>query len=273
MKRLLVALALLVAAPVAADDIEIKGEISQGGFAVVRAEPGTRAVFEGREMRVSADGRFPIAFGRDAGRQATLELIFPDGRQARRMLAVKPRQFDIQRIDGLPEAMVTPDPALLERIRAENARIAEARRIDGAEPFYLQGFVWPVVGRISGVYGSQRILNGQSRQPHFGIDIAVPTGTPVVAAADAVVTFADPDIYFTGGTLILDHGSGVSSTYSHLSRIDVAVGQRVRQGETVGAAGATGRATGPHLDWRVNLFDIRVDPMLVLPPMPAVPAR
>ncbi len=268
MKRLLVALALFVAAPVAAEDIEIKGEVAQGGFAIVRAEPGTRALFEGREMRVSADGRFPIAFGRDAGRNATLELIFPDGRRVRRALDVKPRKFDIQRIDGLPEAMVTPDPVLLERIRAENARIAEARQIDGAEPFYLQGFVWPATGRISGVYGSQRILNGQARQPHYGIDIAVPTGTPVVAVADAIVTFADPDIYFTGGTLILDHGSGVSSTYSHLSRIDVAVGQRVRQGEAVAASGATGRVTGPHLDWRLNLFDIRIDPILVLPPMP-----
>ncbi|MBL8655635.1 MAG: M23 family metallopeptidase, partial [Alphaproteobacteria bacterium] len=137
------------------------------------------------------------------------------------------------------------------------------------EPFYLQGFVWPATGRISGIYGSQRILNGQARQPHYGIDIAVPTGTPVVAVADAVVTFADPDIYFTGGTLILDHGSGVSSTYSHLSRIDVTVGQRVRQGEAVAASGATGRATGPHLDWRLNLFDIRIDPILVLPPLPA----
>ncbi|MCA0450581.1 MAG: M23 family metallopeptidase [Proteobacteria bacterium] len=269
MKRLLVALVLFLAAPVAAEEIEIKGEVAQGGFAIVRAEPGTRAIFEGREMRISADGRFPIAFGRDAGRNATLELIFPDGRRVRRALDVKPRKFDIQRIDGLPEAMVTPDPVLLERIRAENARIAEARRIDGAEPFYLQGFVWPATGRISGIYGSQRILNGQARQPHYGIDIAVPTGTPVVAVADAVVTFADPDIYFTGGTLILDHGSGVSSTYSHLSRIDVTVGQRVRQGEAVAASGATGRATGPHLDWRLNLFDIRIDPILVLPPLPA----
>jgi len=267
-KRLLVALALLVAAPAAADDIDIKGEVAQGGFAVVRAAPGIRAIFEGREMRVSADGRFPIAFGRDAAKQATLELIFPDGRHVRRALDVRPRKFDIQRIDGLPEAMVTPDPVLLERIRAENLRIAEARKIDGAEPFYLSGFVWPAAGRISGVYGSQRILNGQARQPHYGIDIAVPTGTPVVAAADAVVTFADPDIYFTGGTLILDHGAGVSSTYSHLSRIDVAVGQRVRQGETVGAAGATGRATGPHLHWSLQWKGRKLDPLLVTGPMP-----
>jgi hypothetical protein len=260
---------LFLALPVRAAELDIQGQLVQGGFAVVRAGPGAQAVFEGRAMRVSQDGRFPIAFGRDSGPRATLEVTWPGGRKESRVLTVAPRRFDIQRIDGLPDAMVTPDPALLARIRAENARIAEARTVDGDVPHYLAGFVWPLVGRITGVYGSQRILNGQARQPHFGIDIAAPTGTPVVAAADATVTFADPDIYFTGGTLILDHGAGVSSTYSHLSRIDVAVGARLRKGETVGAVGATGRATGPHLDWRVNLFDIRIDPLLVLPPMPA----
>jgi murein DD-endopeptidase MepM/ murein hydrolase activator NlpD len=239
----------------------------QGGFAVVRAAPGAQATFEGRTMRVSQDGRFPIAFGRDSGARATLRIVWPDGREETRVLAVAPRRFDVQRIDGLPDSMVTPDPALLARIRDENARIAQARANDGDTPHFLAGFVWPLAGRITGVYGSQRILNGQPRQPHFGIDIAAPTGTPVLAAADATVVFADPDIYFTGGTLILEHGSGVSSTYSHLSRLDVAVGEAVRQGQVVGAVGATGRATGPHLDWRVNLFDIRIDPLLVLPPL------
>jgi murein DD-endopeptidase MepM/ murein hydrolase activator NlpD len=260
---------LLLALPARAAEIEISGQLVQGGFAVVRAAPGAQATFEGRALRVSADGRFPIAFGREAGPRATLDIVWPDGRKETRTLAVAPRRFDVQRIDGLPEAMVTPDPALLARIREESARIAQARAIDGDTPHFLAGFVWPVVGRISGVYGSQRILNGQPRQPHFGIDIAVPTGTPVVAAADATVTFADMDVYFTGGTLILEHGSGVSSTYSHLSRIDVPVGARVAAGQVVGAVGATGRATGPHLDWRVNLFDIRIDPLLVLPPLPA----
>lgn len=268
MRAALLAL-LFLAAPARAAEIEISGQLVQGGFAVVRAAPGAQATFEGRALRVSADGRFPIAFGREAGPRATLDIVWPDGRKETRVLAVAPRRFDIQRVDGLPEAMVTPDPALLARIREENARIAQARAVDGETPHFLAGFVWPVVGRISGVYGSQRILNGQPRQPHFGVDIAVPTGTPVVAAADATVTFADMDVYFTGGTLILEHGSGVSSTYSHLSRIDVSVGARVAKGQVVGAVGATGRATGPHLDWRVNLFDIRIDPLLVLPPMPA----
>jgi murein DD-endopeptidase MepM/ murein hydrolase activator NlpD len=260
---------MLVAVPASAAELDIQGRLVQGGFAVVRAAPGALATFEGRRLRVSPDGYFPIAFGREAAPRATLEIVWPDGRAETRVLNVAPRRFDVQRIDGLPEAMVTPDPSLLARIRAENERIAQARSIDGETPHFLAGFVWPLVGRITGVYGSQRILNGQPRQPHFGIDIAAPAGTPVVAASGGTVTFADMDIYFTGGTLILDHGSGVSSTYSHLSRIDVAAGQTVRAGEVVGAVGATGRATGPHLDWRVNLFEIRIDPLLVLPPMPA----
>lgn len=268
MRRWLFAL-LVSCGPAQAAELDIQGQLVQGGFAVVRAAPGAQATFEGRAMRVSPDGRFPIAFGREAGPSATLEIVWPDGRKDARVLAVAPRRFDIQRIDGLPEAMVTPDPALLARIREENARIAQARAVDSDTPHFLSGFVWPLAGRITGVYGSQRILNGQPRQPHFGVDIAAPTGTPVVAAADATVSFADMDVYFTGGTLILDHGSGVSSTYSHLSRIDVSAGARVRQGQVVGAVGATGRATGPHLDWRVNLFEIRIDPLLVLPPKPA----
>ena len=268
MKRLLVA-ALVLAAPAHAAELEIQGQLVQGGFAVVRAAPGAKANLEGRELRVSPDGRFPIAFGRDAGPRATLAVEWPDGRKETRVLSIVPRRFDIQRIDGLPETMVTPEPALLDRIRAENARIALARAVDGPTPHFLEGFVWPAAGRISGVYGSQRILNGQPRQPHFGIDIAAPLGTPVVAAASGTVVFAEADVYFTGGTLILEHGSGVSTTYSHLSRIDVAPGQSVRAGQIIGAVGATGRATGPHLDWRVNLFDIRIDPLLVLPPKPA----
>jgi murein DD-endopeptidase MepM/ murein hydrolase activator NlpD len=260
---------MLAALPASAAELEIQGQLVQGGFAVVRAAPGAQAIFEGRAMRVSPDGRFPIGFGRDSGPRATLDVTWPGGRKETRVLNVSPRRFDVQRIDGLPDSMVTPDPSLLARIRAESERIAQARALDGETPHYLAGFVWPLVGRITGIYGSQRILNGQPRQPHFGVDIAAPAGTPVVAAAGGTVTFADMDVYFTGGTLILDHGSGVSSTYSHLSRIDVAAGQAVRAGQVVGAVGATGRATGPHLDWRVNLFEIRIDPLLVLPPMPA----
>ena len=191
-----------------------------------------------------------------------------DGRIERRVIEVAPREYRIQRIDGLPREKVTPPEAVLARIREEGARVAAARANDDPRTDFRDGFVWPLTGRISGVYGSQRVLNGEPRRPHFGVDVAAPTGTPVAAPADAVVRLADDDLYFSGGTLIMDHGHGLTSTFIHLSKILVEPGQRVRQGEVVAEVGATGRATGPHLDWRMNLFDARLDPQLLTPPMP-----
>jgi murein DD-endopeptidase MepM/ murein hydrolase activator NlpD len=162
---------------------------------------------------------------------------------------------------------VTPPPALLERIRREKALVDAARRQEIAQPYFLSGFRWPVLGRISGVYGSQRILNGEPRQPHYGVDIAAPVGTPVRAPADGIVTLAEPDLYYTGATLIIDHGYRLSSTLMHLNRIEARVGQRVRQGEVVATVGKSGRVTGPHLDWRINWRDARLDPALTVPPM------
>ena len=156
----------------------------------------------------------------------------------------------------------------MARIRAENARIAEARAVDRAEPMFESGFVWPVVGPISGVFGSQRVLNGEPRRPHYGVDVAAPPGTPVTAPADGVVAIAHPDMYYTGGTVLIDHGHGLTSVYSHLEEVWVKEGARLRQGDPIGSVGATGRATGPHLDWRINWFDQRLDPALLVPPMP-----
>ncbi|MEC9347140.1 MAG: M23 family metallopeptidase [Pseudomonadota bacterium] len=185
------------------------------------------------------------------------------------MLEITQRTWLEQRIEGLPQRMVTPPDEVVERIRRENAAIAGVRALDTPGALFAQGWQWPAIGPVSGVYGSRRILNGQPRQPHFGIDVAVPTGTPVIAPTDAVVRMAEPDLYFTGGTVMLDHGHGVTSVYSHLSRIDVTVGQTVKAGEPIGAVGATGRATGAHLDWRINWFGERLDPALFVGPMPA----
>jgi murein DD-endopeptidase MepM/ murein hydrolase activator NlpD len=168
----------------------------------------------------------------------------------------------------LPPDKVTPPSSLLDRIRRENAWVDEARRRDIPQTYFLSGFAWPVTGRISGVYGSQRILNGEPRQPHYGVDIAAPVGTPVRAPADGVVTLAEPNLYYTGVTLIIDHGYRLSSTLMHLSRLHVKVGQQVRKGEVVAAVGASGRVTGPHLDWRMNWREARIDPALLVPPMP-----
>jgi murein DD-endopeptidase MepM/ murein hydrolase activator NlpD len=263
--RLLLVL-LLLAAPAAAE-VELKGQAVQGGLLFGRAAPGAEVRLDGRAVRVAEDGRFVIGFGREAAARALLEIFTAAGIEQRE-LSIAPRQWDIQRIDGLPEAQVTPPPQVLARIRKENDAIAEARRRDTAERWFEQGFAWPAQGRVSGVYGSQRILNGQPRQPHFGLDIAAPVGTPVVASTSGEVILADRDLYYTGGTIILDHGFGLTAVYSHLSRLDVRVGQRVKQGEVIGAVGATGRATGAHLDWRLNWFDVRLDPQLLLPPAP-----
>ncbi|CDH47492.1 MAG: M23 family metallopeptidase [Candidatus Competibacteraceae bacterium] len=253
---------------VGAGELNWQGQMTQGGLIIGRVAPGTRLELDGQPLPVAPDGAFVFGFGRDAPLQARLSTLFPDGLRQDRMLAIAQRQYPIQRLDGLPPDKVTPPPLLLDRIRRENAWVDEARRRDIPQPYFLSGFAWPVAGRISGVYGSQRILNGEPRQPHYGVDIAAPVGTPVRAPADGIVTLAEPDLYYTGVTLIIDHGYRLSSTLMHLSRLHAKVGQQVRKGEVVAAVGASGRVTGPHLDWRMNWREARIDPALLVPPMP-----
>jgi murein DD-endopeptidase MepM/ murein hydrolase activator NlpD len=181
------------------------------------------------------------------------------------VLQVRKRTFRRQRIDNLPAAMVTPPEEVRARILAEQTRLAALWGVDTPEPLFRSGFAWPVKGIVTGVYGSQRILNGKPRQPHWGLDIAAPDGTPVRAPADGIVLLADTDLYYTGGTILLDHGHGIVSGFLHLSALDVTNGQRVTQGEVIGRVGSTGRSTGPHLDWRVRWLDVFVDPRLLLP--------
>jgi murein DD-endopeptidase MepM/ murein hydrolase activator NlpD len=233
-----------------------------------RVEPSSSVTLDGKSVRVSKDGRFVFGFGRDAPPQAVLEIREPSGAVTQMPLTIAPRQFDIQRVDGLPQNLVTPDPEEDARIAREQAAVLEARKLDLDRPLFESGFIWPALGPVSGVYGSQRILNGTPRAPHYGVDVAAPEGAPVRAPADGLVTFAEPDLLLTGGTLVIDHGHGLSSTFIHLSRIDVAVGQEVKQGQQVAAVGATGRATGPHLHWGMNWFDVRLDPQLVVEPVP-----
>ncbi len=241
-----------------------QGDFSQGGLVIGQAEPGLQIRLGERPVPVAGDGRFVFGFGRDEPASVPLYLT-RNGHSEQVTLRVAVRSYDIQRIDGLPPAQVTPPPAMLERIRRENAKIAEVRQRNTPRQDFMQGWIWPVKGIVSGVYGSQRILNGEPRQPHFGIDIAAPTGTPVVASTDGEVVLAEQDFYYTGGTVIIDHGMGINAAYSHLQNVSVKVGQRVRQGERIGTVGATGRATGAHLDWRVNWFDVRLDPQRLLP--------
>lgn len=252
-----------------AEAVTLSGQMVQGGLVTGRTLPGAKVTIDGQPVRVRADGRFLIGFGRDAGARAELKVAPPAGAPVVRVLAIGKRDWDIQRIDGLPPRMVTPPPETLARIKAENAKIKSARLADTDRAMFDSGFIWPVQGKISGVYGSQRILNGEPRQPHFGVDVAAPVGTPVVAAADGIVRLAERDLYYTGGTILIDHGYGLNSVYSHLESVVVKPGDTVRQGDKVGTLGGTGRVTGPHLDWRVNLFLTRLDPALLVPPMPA----
>lgn len=269
MMRALVAMAAaLFVLP--AQALEVEGDFVQGGMVLGTVAPGSEVTLDGSAVAVTGDGRFVIGFGRDHAPTAVLAVIDPEtGEQAVHPLDIAARDYEIQRIDGLPPGKVGGfDEATLERIRRDNAQVAAARAQTSGDTHFLERFIWPVTGRVSGVYGSQRVLNGEPRRPHFGIDIAAPTGTPVVSPVAGTVTLAETDHFFTGGIVIIDHGMGVSSTLFHLHTVDVAVGQEVAQGERIGTVGATGRATGPHLDWRVNWYGERLDPMLIAGPMP-----
>ncbi len=243
--------------------VSLDGQVVQGGLLAGQAPPGSEVKIDGDPIMVSEDGRFLVAFGRDETEARKLMVTLPDGEQWQRELRPKAREFAIQRIDGLPDEQVTPPQAVLKRIRKEAALARHARQRNDDRTEWADGFTWPVIGRITGVYGSQRILNGNPRAPHWGIDIAAPTGTPVKAPAGGVVTLTH-DMYFSGLTIFLDHGHGLISSFLHLSDISVEEGQRIERGELIGEVGATGRATGPHLDWRMSLGDVRIDPALLL---------
>jgi murein DD-endopeptidase MepM/ murein hydrolase activator NlpD len=262
------ALLSITAAPTHALHLSIDGIFKQGGMATGKVAPGARVRLDGKDVLVARDGTFVLGFGRDAPAEAVVEIATPDGSRETHRYAIEKRTYRIQRIDGLPRKMVTPSPEALKRIRAEGKLINAARGGFTQVPHYAAGFLWPAKGRISGIYGSQRILNGEPRRPHLGIDIAAPAGTPVVASAAGTVTLAHTDLYFTGGTVIIDHGHGLSTVYSHLSAVSVKTGQTVTRGQGIGKIGSTGRSTGPHLDWRINWFQERLDPMLIAGPMP-----
>jgi len=272
MRILFLLLAGLLAAAVHAGDpprLELGGTLRQGEVVIGRTLPKATVRLDNRALRVGPDGHFVIGFDRDAPETRTLTVRLADGETLRRELRIARRDYDIERIDGLAPKQVNPPEEAIPRILRDVATVKEARKRDDPRRDFLQDFRWPVHGRITGVYGSQRILNGEPRRPHYGYDIAAPAGTPVLAPAAGIVTVAEADMYYSGGTVLLDHGHGLSSAFLHMQEIDVTVGQRVEQGERLGTVGSTGRSTGAHLDWRMNLFDRRVDPRSLAGPMPA----
>jgi len=237
---------------------------SQGALVIGKVPAGSTVRYAGRDLRVSAYGSVVFGIGRDEKGPLQVQVRRQDGGSETAAIAVTPRDWPLERVNGVPPKTVNPPPAIAERIAREQARVTEARQRDDDRTDFTQTFQWPLQGRISGRFGNARIYNGQPGAGHSGMDIAAPTGTPVKAPAAGIVTFADPDLYLTGGTLVLDHGFGISSNFLHLSRIDVKVGERIAQGQVIAAVGATGRATGPHLHWGMNWFDTRIDPLLVL---------
>lgn len=244
--------------------IVFPASVQQGALVLGKVPTGSKVRYAGRDLRVSGYGTVVFGVGRDESGPLEIEIKRPDGIRDAAQILVTPRQWPEEKVDGVPPKTVNPPPAIAERIKREQALVTAARARDDDRTDFAKPFVWPVQGRISGRFGNARVYNGQPGAGHSGMDIAAPAGTPVKAPAAGVVTFAASDLYLTGGTLLLDHGFGVSSNFLHLSRIDVKVGDRVEQGQIIAAVGATGRATGPHLHWGMNWFDVRIDPLLVL---------
>ena len=255
----------------------VPAQMPQGGIVRGRVPAGSELSMLGtestadsalaiRNLRVGSDGEFVFGVGRDASGPVRLHLETADGMACDFEVKVALREWKLERVDGVPESTVEPPPAIAARIEREQALVAKARERDDDRSDFAINFDWPLTGRISGVYGSQRIYNGKPKSPHSGLDVAAPQGKPVLAPAGGIVTFANPDLYLTGGTVLVDHGHGLSSSFLHLSRLDVSVGQHVEKGQAIGLVGATGRATGPHMHWGMNWFGARVDPQLLVDP-------
>ena len=240
--------------------VTFKGKFIQGSFILGKTEPNSEVFIDKKKVKVTAEGYFAFGLGRDRKNDVVITI-----NKEKIIKKVFKRNYVIQRIDGLEEKKVTPPEEVYERIKRENNWIGEARAIDSDLTFFKNKFINPLENAIvTGVYGSQRILNGKPKWPHYGIDFAAEEGTEIKAMLDGVVTLAEPDLFYTGGTLIFDHGHGISTLYMHMKKLKVQKGQKVKQGDIIGTVGSTGRSTGAHLDVRLNWFQVRLDPATVL---------
>ncbi|MEL6111314.1 MAG: M23 family metallopeptidase [Pseudomonadota bacterium] len=247
----------------------LAGQFSQAGFLVGTTAPGSTVRLDGMDVMVGADGTFALGFGRDSALTALLTVTSPDGVTERHTIELEDKTFPEQRIDGLDQSKVSGyTQAQLEKIGKDSALKKASRSKTHPQADFRGGFDWPVTGRISGVFGSRRILNGEPKRPHSGVDVARPTGTPIRAPAAGVITLAEEGMYFEGGLILLDHGHWVESAFLHLSRLDVEAGERVEKGQVIGAIGSTGRSTGPHLHWSIRWMGRLVDPQLAAGEMP-----
>jgi len=255
---------LLVFIPSSAFALSFEGKFVQGHFIIGKTQPGTEIWIDKKKVKVTKDGVFVFGLGRDRKYDVVITSK-KNGKKTKIIKKVKKRKYLIQKIDGLPEKKVTPPKEVYERIKRENKLISVARNIDSNLTFFKNKFINPLENSIvTGVYGSQRILNGKPKWPHYGIDFAAKEGTEIKAMLNGVATLVEPNLFYTGGTLIFDHGHGISTLYMHLQKINVKEGQKVNQGDIIGTVGSTGRSTGPHLDVRLNWFGTRLDPATVL---------
>ena len=245
----------------------LRGAAIEGGLIIARTAAGTIVTVDDEIIPTTPDGLFIVGFHRDSDQPVTITITQPDGTSQLTVLTPEQRNYDIQRIDGLQQNMVTPPDSVFARIKSDQAAVAAARQKAATSGDFWQGIDWPVTGGISGVFGSQRILNGKPRQPHYGIDIAAPRGTPVQAPASGLVTLVR-DLYFSGWTVIINHGLGLNSTFLHMDHVLISPGDSVARGDIIGTVGSTGRSTGPHLDWRLDWQGRRIDASLVAGPMP-----
>jgi len=240
--------------------LTFNGKFIQGSFILGKTEPGSEVFIDKQKVKVTPEGYFAFGLGRDRKNDIIITI-----NEKKIVKKVFKREYKIQRIDGLEEKKVTPPEEVYERIKRENKWIGEARAIDSDLNFFKNKFINPLENAIvTGVYGSQRILNGKPKWPHYGIDFAAEEGTEIKAMLDGIVTLAEPDLFYTGGTLIFDHGHGISTLYMHMKTLMVQKGQKVKQGDVIGTVGSTGRSTGAHLDVRLNWFQVRLDPATVL---------
>jgi murein DD-endopeptidase MepM/ murein hydrolase activator NlpD len=253
--------------------LEIQSEWVQGGMVVGQTSPSHQLRFLKRNVRVNADGYFVVGLGRDAPKNVVLTEVLNSGQEIKHSFTVRQRSYREQRIEGVPKRTVDVPESALKRIRKEVKLTKAARKADSTRQDFLQKFEWPAKGIISGVYGSRRVYNGQPRRPHFGVDIAAPQGSLVSSPVSGKVLLTHENMYFSGGTLIIDHGHGVTSTFIHLHKILVREGDEVEQGQVIAEIGSTGRATGPHLDWRMNWFKQRLDPQLLIDGLPTSLAK
>ena len=244
--------------------LELKGEFYQGNLIIGQTEPGSQIFIDKSKIKVSKDGYFAFGLSKDRKNDVVIKVI-NQNKTEEIIKKVYKKKYQIQKIDGLPQKQVTPPKEVYERIKNDNKLIAEARSVDSDYTYFSNKFNVPIENTIiTGVYGSQRILNGIPKSPHYGLDFAAKEGTPIKAMLDGEVTLSEKDLYYTGGTIIFDHGHGVSTLYMHLKDVNVSKGQKVKKGEIIGTVGKTGRSTGAHLDIRLNWYDVKLDPASVL---------